>query len=108
MLAVVCVCVTNKGVCDQQTAKKEKEKRKTGQGRMLSEEGVAKRKKNVGGRRGREWRPALGRGALLMISPPAVGLGRSRRREREGGGGVMVEGRGAGREEQWQGKQNGL
>lgn len=86
MLAVVCACVTNKGVCDQQTAKKEKEKRKTGQGRMLSEEGVAKKKKNVGGRRGREWRPALGRGALLMISPPAVGLGRSRRRERRRGG----------------------
>lgn len=83
MLAVLCVyvCVTNKGVSDQQTVKKKKKKRKTGQGRMLSEEGVAK-KKIVGGRHGREWRPELGRGVLLMISPPAVGLGRSRRRER--------------------------
>lgn len=42
-------------------------------------------------------------GALLMISPPAVGLGWSWRSERGGG-----ERGGGGREEQWQRKQNGL
>lgn len=63
---------------------------------------VLRKKENVGGRRGREGRPERGRGVLLMIPPPAVGPGRSRRRERRG---RREEG---GREEQWQGKQNGL
>lgn len=80
-----------------QMKKKSAKKEKRG-GRMLRKVlQKAWRERGEGGREGEGGEAKNREGVLLMISPPAVGLGRS-----EGGRGGEV------REEQWQRKQNGL